>query len=67
MDTTGRVVVVELFPRWTECALCHEPIRMGMYDENFALPMYEGEVDFSSPVCFPICVQCHASAVTLPG
>lgn len=41
-----------------DCAVCHAPIA-DEYRRVFCLPMYEGHVNWSSNVFFPVCEDCE--------
>lgn len=49
---------IELDRKFTDCAICGQEIPL---DTGFALPMYEGKVNWHSPVGFPVCESCYVA------
>jgi len=47
--------IIVLDQHFTECAICEKEISLSL---GFALPMYEGKVDYRSKISFPVCKEC---------
>ncbi len=57
---SGLIVLDTRWTAWTTCGVCGRDIPL--IDGGCALPMYEGRVDWDSPVMFPVCGQCFSEA-----